>query len=952
MEGSGAQLLERDTELAALTEAVAQATSGRGGVALVEGPAGIGKSSLLSCALDHARRSGLTTGRARGSELETDFAFGVVRQLYEPLVEKLDDGGRAELFTGAASVVRPLVDVRFAGDADGPIDPHAALHGLYWLTVGLAAASPVVLAVDDLHWADPPSLRFLAYLANRVEELPVLVLLGTRPVGADAPTEVIATMRAQPATSLLRLRPLSEPAVAAAVTAELGSAHPDFTASCWTATKGNPLLVRELISRLRDDGVEPSEHEAPRVQEVAPDSAARWVGRWLRQVPEAAAVTAGALAVLGDRADLDALAAVLGITRADAASAVDELRRAELLDPHTLGFTHPLVRSAVYDGLGPTEQGRLHRAAAEVLARTGAPEEEVGLHLVKTPPAGDPEAARALCRCARRAYRAGALDVAVRYLDRAWAEPPGEVDAVGVLVERGRTRVADADMGGYDDLRAAMVRSSDPVEQARVALQLGRSLMAWLRMVEAAEVVQAGLRHLGDREPELREQLEATLFIACVPDFRLHTEALNRRVHELVHRSDQVTDPLMLAALAVSASARNPPGSRAVALAERALADPTFSYASDPLGMAAATIALLHVGRLRQADDVWSRVIADPRNRGSVAPQGFSLTMRALIMLRVGQIPRAESYAGTALERLMDTVGDHSGGQLTSVLPFIVWARTEACLERGALDEASTLLTTFGLTGDVPNMYGFNNILEVRGRLRAAQNRPAEALVDLRECGRRYEQDGVVNPAVCPWRTTLSASLLAMGEREEALEVIDVEIAHARAFEVPRELGMALRAAGVVRGGDAGIDQLREAVAVLETSHARLEHARALCDLGAALRRAGHRTDARNPLRDAVDLAQHCGATALVSRGHDELVATGARPRRLAVTGVESLTTAERRVADLAAEGLTNRDIAQALFVTEKTVEGHLGHAFVKLGLTSRSQLARVLGTRTAAVAS
>jgi DNA-binding CsgD family transcriptional regulator len=136
---------------------------------------------------------------------------------------------------------------------------------------------------------------------------------------------------------------------------------------------------------------------------------------------------------------------------------------------------------------------------------------------------------------------------------------------------------------------------------------------------------------------------------------------------------------------------------------------------------------------------------------------------------------------------------------------------------------------------------------------------------------------------------------------------------------------------------------------VLEDSPAELEHARALTDLGAALRRTGKRSEAREPLRAGLDLAQRCHATALVQRAHDELVASGARPRRFLLTGVDSLTASERRVAEMASEGLTNREIAQALFVTEKTVEGHLGHAYRKLDVRSRSELPRALIRRPSA---
>ncbi len=247
------------------------------------------------------------------------------------------------------------------------------------------------------------------------------------------------------------------------------------------------------------------------------------------------------------------------------------------------------------------------------------------------------------------------------------------------------------------------------------------------------------------------------------------------------------------------------------------------------------------------------------------------------------------------------------------------------------------------MVGEVPDLLVANPLLEVRGRLRVAQGRVDEGIADLRECGRRLQAWFIRNPGLVPWRTSLALSLTVSGERDEALALAREEVELAQAFAVPRELGMALRAVGLIEGGEDGIERLRESVSVLEGTPAKLEHARALTDLGAALRRMGRRSAAREPLRAGLERARRCGATALVERAHTELVATGARPRTLSSTGVNALTASERRVAEMAAEGLTNREIAQVSFVSEKTVETQLGHAYRKLDISSRTQLPGVL---------
>jgi DNA-binding CsgD family transcriptional regulator len=199
------------------------------------------------------------------------------------------------------------------------------------------------------------------------------------------------------------------------------------------------------------------------------------------------------------------------------------------------------------------------------------------------------------------------------------------------------------------------------------------------------------------------------------------------------------------------------------------------------------------------------------------------------------------------------------------------------------------------------------------------------------------------NPAFLAWRSQAALALLRLGEQDEARRLAGEELELSRIWGAPRALGAALRAAGLVEGGERGLALLQEAVGVLTDSPAKLEHAKARTELGAALRRANHRSEAREQLRRAVELATICGATPLAERAETELRATGARPRRIALSGIEALTPSERRVAQRAVEGATNREIAQTLFVTPKTVEVHLSSVYRKLGISSRSQLPAAL---------
>jgi DNA-binding CsgD family transcriptional regulator len=269
-------------------------------------------------------------------------------------------------------------------------------------------------------------------------------------------------------------------------------------------------------------------------------------------------------------------------------------------------------------------------------------------------------------------------------------------------------------------------------------------------------------------------------------------------------------------------------------------------------------------------------------------------------------------------------------------LPWAIVPLADALVERGAAEEAQGFFAQTGLESGWPEVFGFTFLLESLGRLRLHQGRVQEAVRLLRECSRRQRAWGIRNPGFLPWRSSLALALARTNRRTEALDLCDEEVHLAREFGVPREEGMGLRALAEVTGGAEAIPLLEHAVTVLAPSPARLEHVRALTDLGIA-------TQGREPLREALDIAARLGATAAAERAQAALIATGAKPRRRVLTGPEALTAAQLRVARLAADGRSNREIAESLFLTEKTVEGHLGQAYRKLNISSRAQLSGVL---------
>src|SRR5215204_6802554 len=255
------QLLDRSKDLARIESALAEARSGRGRLVVVEGPAGIGKTALLAAARTAAADRGMHVLRSRGTELERDFAFGVVRQLFEPPLADASEVERADLLEAAAGVAAGLLGLPGAPVADGPpasgVDSSfAVFHGLYWLCANLAAVAPLCVVVDDVHWADAASLRYLAFLLTRLEELDAALIVATRPWEAGADAELLTTVLTDPSAEVIELSPLTRSGVAELLEARLGEA-PDaaIADTCLRVTRGVPYLVRELAEALSEEGI-------------------------------------------------------------------------------------------------------------------------------------------------------------------------------------------------------------------------------------------------------------------------------------------------------------------------------------------------------------------------------------------------------------------------------------------------------------------------------------------------------------------------------------------------------------------------------------------------------------------------------------------------------------------------------------------------------------------------
>ncbi|MFL5884248.1 MAG: ATP-binding protein [Thermoleophilaceae bacterium] len=932
------RLWERDAELDSLGDLIGAAARGHGRVVVLAGPAGIGKTRLVAEVCSRAAELGMETLLARGSELERDVPWGIARSLLEPALARRPGRERSAALSGAAGLAAPILGRAPATLAGGRAaeGTGAAVHGLYWLVSGLAERAPLLVAVDDAHWSDTASLRWIAYLARRVEELPILLLVSYRPAEPGVDTSLVDTISEEPAAQTLVLAPLTVDATRKMIEDRLeGEPDPAFCDACHGATGGNAFLLHELIGQLAADDVEPTTGAADRLEGIRPETISRAVLLRLRRLPEAARALVLAGAVLGSAATLARAAELAGVDDEDeAAAAADALAAAEILAfGRPLEFVHPLVRAAVYHDIPAAQRARMHARAARMLARDGLGLEEQAAHLLAAEPAGDAWCADTLGRAAAAASELGAPEAAAAYLRRALEEPPPRDRVPALVWELGRAEAAFGAPAAAT-LERALQLAPDAAQRAEIALELSFVLRISSDFSRALGILKPILEELPPDTP-LSERVEGELINVAM----LSGESGARRVaaERMTRFADaeavrNARDARLLASLAVSATGRNRPATVAAELAERALAAAQSSE-TDPAVTIYAADVLAYCDRYAPARAVAEELARRGSETGSAAVYGFALALRSRIGYREGALREAESDARSC----MDIYGDWPVDPLDP-LGFLV----DPLIEQGRFEEAARILEQ-APAGSDGGRWDTLVVRNSRGRLRLARGDAKAALDDMLHCGRELVRAGALNPALMPWRSTAALAHLSLDARGAARELADEELSLAREFGAPRAIGIALRCTGLVADRARRIELLEESVAVLDGSGARLEHAKSLYELGAALRRAGRRGVAQPPLREALDLAVRCGAERLAAHAREELAAAGARPRRDALRGRDALTATELRVCRMAAEGMTNREIAQALFVTLRTVETHLTHAYPKLGIGSRAELSAAL---------
>ncbi|MGN9841696.1 AAA family ATPase [Nonomuraea sp. H19] len=914
-------LLGREAEIRLLDRVVGDAAQGRSAVVVIEGGAGTGKTALLNHVVAAARREGTKVLFASGGRRRPQPEFGAVcelLQLRQP--PAVPDSGREDVFAELYEHVREITE-----------------------------EGPLVLVVDDVHHVDELTLGWLAHLARRLSNLPVLLVVSF-PVGEWPAYDVL---RGTVNHTEILLNPLGQEEVAGLLELYRGARPtPQFAALCQRLTGGNPRFVHELIRQLNQEGIGTDDESAGLLPGLAPPRIARYVADRLARHSAHSLTVAKALAVLDGDARPTLVKELCGIEESEVANTILGLTELGLLRAGgTIAFVHPIVRTALYRCMRAEERSRHHLAAARLLAAREADAPVMGRHLLAAGPTASPEITELLCDVAVRLTSMGYLEQATACMQRAIQSSLSPAHRVKLMLQLG---VA---LSGYDHhasirhLRNASAGVRTAAEHALIGQHLALATAALGDLDAAIGVLDEHVERVDQADPALGARLRGYRLILRMLNAAGPASAAagpdngTRPEYDLVTATpggepgvDLVADVPAAgsdggtrAALAVRLAwaGRELPAARAAA--EAALAKDGLLDAGG-LVTGFALLPLLYADAL----DTVERHLLDAEQRAPAVQVPELAVMRSHVALRRGDVQQAEAAARTAVAAIED-------GLPEPVVFHHLAALIDVLLERGDHEQADDLLRQARLPNELPLVWRCNHLLESRGRLRIACGHVRAGVEDLLACGERLAAWGVSNPAVSAWRTHAAAALATLGETERARELAADQHRAARLWPTGRAVGGSLRALALVAHGPGEQEErvrlLWQAVPELESSPAALELGRAVVDLGTALAAVDQESEARDMLRRALDLGQRCGGTALADHAHAELLKYGARPRRRAQTGWDSLTPAESRVADLVVEGKKNREIAGILFVSQRTVELHLTSIYRKLNVSNRAEL-------------
>ena len=918
-------LIERHEQLSKLNALFARSSSGQGQVVLLTGSVASGKTTLLTVLGEHVAASGGRFLRASGSRTERKLPFAFIAQLFRG----------AQLPDRIAQHVSALLQDSALGGSSG--DPamlmanrlqcgnqvHAQmLQETFSVLVELAEARPLVLAVDDISQADPESLHCLLYLARRLGSSRIMMVVTDSLRLQPAYPLFRAELLRHPFFTTLILPPLSAPGVAETMQAILGPAAGGLGHGCFAVTGGNPLLVHAIIN----DQAKPEGAAETAAGPAIGDEFTHAVVRCLHRLDEPVRRVAYGIAVLGESAGLALIGQLLDIAPELVTRAVRLLETSGLVSAGRL--RHPRIRDAILGDIPAAERRQIHQRAAESLYCDGAAPRSVAAHLVASD--GDaPWAVTVLRDAAHDALAASEPETAaacLRLAQRCAADPRDRIQATAMLAKAHWQMSSLAVTGHLCELTEA---ARDGVMLARDVLGTVPYLLWYGRSEDAATCLSQAAASADRLSAQAATGLRAVATLASwfSPDHRVDGPA--SAASPVGPTVSPGVSPQLQAVMLLEKTLLEPAGTD-ISGAEQILQRCELEHAN--FGPVAAALgALIFAGRADRAA-IWADLfIRHPALRRVPVWHAILRAIRAEAARRIGDLAVAEEYARVALAAMPPQVW---GVAIGIPLATLLLAATET----GKLDEAAPYLAV-----PVPDTMLYSPVgllyLRARGRYHLATGRTLAALSDFQSCRELMTDRGLEQPIVMPWRLEVARAQVCLGQRDASAQLAREQIEAG----VPdgTTYGLALRLLAATVPSHQRITLLKEAVNILQAGDDRVELAHALADLGRAMHAQGDSPRARMMTTRAYQLAHVSGADLLCSSLLLDQPGIGPVPAYdSAPDDAESrLSDAERRVAALAAQGLTNREIAGKLFITVSTVEQHLTRIYKKLDIKRRVDL-------------
>ncbi len=865
-------LWERDAEIATATKAVerlcADAASA-GGLLVFSGEAGIGKTALLAEVRRIAEDHGATVWTARGGEAVTSVPFNVVRQLLQPVLIAISDEETREYLGDWYDIAGPALGIVQPGGRQ--VDPQGVCDGLVETVARLAQLKwPLVLVVDDAHWADQETLQWLVAFARRLDELPVLVVIAHRPGDTTVQSLRQLASAGASARSFSTLRALTPDAAAGLTRATLGE-HADapFCREVWAVTGGNPYESVELLAKVQDAELEPVESSADALRALNRSAKGHGLVARLEELGTDATRFAWAVAILGTATPLDMAAGLAAMPRETAERCTERLCAARILlrDADTLEFVHPQIASTIYRSIPAATRTALHGVAAEVLTREGRSAAAASRHLLEVHPEDDPNMVEQLRRAAAEHLAVGAPEAARRCLERALREPPLPEIHARVLYELGCATLLTSPATTIAHLRDALsMRGLDQELRVDAVCRLSQALVHNDQLGEGLRAIDEEAERLAQGPLKLR--LQAVRYMwegihAGEKDSPGRSRRLAALAGPLTGRDNSERALLILRAF--DAMTRGENAELVVELCDRALVNgrlaPGLGWTDTEWSFELRLMlggSYAFADRLDRAESLFTEAVCVYETAGwSGGHLALAHAFLGYVHRRRGRLVDAERSLRESL-RLADRVGEGLPMHWEAASMLI-----DTLLARGHTEEAGAVADRYGFAPPSASTIYVPDAMSVRGRLLLARGRTREGLDVLEATGKALTARGQYNTVLAPWAYDL-ARALAHDDPERAGRLVSDARTQAERFGTDTAIGEALRCAAALESGPRSIELLRKAVTYLEASPCAYEHAVARVEYGIA-------TGSVPELERGLTLARSCGADGLTDRALDHL---------------------------------------------------------------------------------